>query len=124
MNDELNRYIDQAVDELGCARNLLADGMFRGAVGHCYYTCLWLVRGLLASKDLFSKTHTGADSLFNEHFVKPGLIPTGYKLTLRELFNQRQNADYDLDSQFTEKDVVRFIEKAEAFLAFVKSTFA
>ncbi len=124
MNDELRRYIDEAENELGCARNLLADDMYRGAVGHCYYTCLWLVRGLLATRDLFTKTHSGADTLFNEHFVKTGLVPDTYKITVRDLFNQRQSADYDLDSHFTEKDVVRLIEKAEAFFQFVKTNFA
>lgn len=124
MNEELTRYIEEAENELVCARNLLGDEMYRGAVGHCYYVCLWLVRGLLATKELFTKTHTGADSLFNEHFIKTGEISIKHKITLRELFNQRQNADYDLDSHFTEKDVVRFIGKAEDFLHFVKTTFA
>ena len=50
MNSELKIYFRNAKDELGCAKNLYDNGFYRGAVNHCYYTCLWLVRGLLTEK--------------------------------------------------------------------------
>ena len=123
MNNELEIYFRNAKDELGCAKNLYDNGFYRGAVNHCYYTCLWLVRGLLTEKEVFTKSHNGAAMLFYEHYVKTGDVPREMASTVKKLLDERQVAQYDIRGEFNEKDVAEIITLAESFFNFISNKF-
>lgn len=124
MSKELKIYFSNAKEELDCAKNLLKDGFYRGAVNHCYYTCLWLVRGLLTEKEVYTKSHNGAAMLFYEHYVKTGQVPREMASTVKKLFDERQIAQYDIRGDFTENDVLEIITLAENFLLFIINQFS
>ena len=123
MNSELEIYFRNAKDELGCAKNLYDNGFYRGAVNHCYHTCLWLVRGLLTEKEVFTKSHNGASMLFYEHYVKTGNVPREVASTVKKLLDERQVAQYDIRGEFNEQDVTEIIMLAESFFDFISNKF-
>jgi uncharacterized protein (UPF0332 family) len=123
MSEDLDAYLPQAEDALEAAKELENLQFARGAIHLCYYSFFWVIRGLLAAKGIFGKTHSGTHSLFGEHFVKPGTVPKHYGKVLTRLFERRQAADYELADDFTEEEVHEFIHETEAFLAFVKKHF-
>ena len=123
MNSELEIYFRNAKDELGCAKNLYDNGFYRGAVNHCYHTCLWLVRGLLTEKEVFTKSHNGASMLFYEHYVKTGDVPREVASTVKKLLDERQVAQYDIRGEFNEQDVTEIIMLAESFFDFISNKF-
>ncbi len=123
MSNDLELYFRNAKDELNCAKNLSNSGFYRGAVNHCYYTCLWLVRGLLTEKEVYTKSHNGASMLFYEHYVKSGEVPREIASTVKKLLDERQTAQYDITGNFTEEDVIEIIELAENFLNFITNKF-
>ena len=123
MNSELKIYFRNAKDELGCAKNLYDNGFYRGAVNHCYYTCLWLVRGLLTEKEVFTKSHNGASMLFYEYYVKTGDVPREVASTVKKLLDERQVAQYDIRGEFNEQDVTEIIMLAESFFDFISNKF-
>ena len=123
MDNELTLYFQNAKDELNCAKSLFNNGFYRGAVNHCYYTCLWLVRGLLTDKEVYTKSHNGAAMLFYEHYVKTGDVPREMASIVKKLLDERQTAQYDISSNFTQEDVTEIIQLAEKFLHFITNKF-
>ena len=49
---------------------------FTGALNRLYYAAFYAARALLATKTLDSSRHSGVIALFQEHFVRTGLIST------------------------------------------------
>jgi uncharacterized protein (UPF0332 family) len=123
MDNDLELYFKNAKDELDCAKNLSENGFYRGAINHCYYTCLWLVRGLLTAKEVYTKSHNGASMLFYEHYVKAGDVPREMASIVKKLLDERQTAQYDITGKFTKEDVKEIIELAEIFLNFITDKF-
>ena len=124
MNEDLTIYFSQAEDSLQAAQTLKSNGLYKGAVNHCYYAYFWIVRGLFLSKDIFTKTHSGIQSKFSEMFIATELIPKKYGQYLAKLFKERQIADYELRGNFTEKDIDEYISMVEDFMDFMRGNHA
>lgn len=60
--DEINGFMDLAVDELSTAQILFDTGMYRGSVTHSYYAMFDAAKALLLSHDFVSKKH---DTILN-----------------------------------------------------------
>ena len=67
--------MQQAAETLQEARILLAEQAHRGAVNRAYYAMFYAMLAVLATKGLGSSKHSGAISLFDREFVKPGDFP-------------------------------------------------
>ena len=124
MNEDLTVYINQAEDSLQAARTLKDNGLYKGAVNHCYYAYFWIVRGLFLSKDIFTKTHSGIQSKFAEMFIATDLIPKKYGQYLAKLFKERQIADYELHGDFTEIDIDEYMAMVEGFMEFMRENYS
>jgi uncharacterized protein (UPF0332 family) len=84
----------QARETLAEADQLLASQAFRGAVNRLYYAAFYAARALLATRDMDAARHTGLITLFQQHFVKTGLVPAETGKALARAFEKRQNSDY------------------------------
>jgi uncharacterized protein len=92
--EELARHrIARAHDALNEAELLIEQRHFTGALNRLYYAAFYVARALLATKTLDSSRHSGVIALFQEHFVKTGLISTdvGPRITacVREAADER-----------------------------------
>src|SRR4030095_17150462 len=56
--------------------HLLTAKAFMGAVNRYYYAAFYAARALLATRELDSSRHSGVISLFQKHFLTPGLVST------------------------------------------------
>ncbi|MCK9363988.1 MAG: HEPN domain-containing protein [Syntrophales bacterium] len=124
MNDsqnELIRYrLARAEETLDEAR-LLAQGYhWNAAVNRLYYACFYAVLALLSQSDLSSSKHSGVRSLFTVHFVKTGKLPKEMARTYNDLFERRQEGDYDDYVIFSAEDVQSWIGTAESFVKVIK----
>ena len=120
MNEDIKDAIAHAEDSLIEAKVLFANHLFKGAVNRCYFAYFWLVRGLLFQEDIFTKSHNGVQTKFSEHFIKTGKLPKKYNDYLSVLQASRGAVDYDLESEFSEEDVKRYLDWVEEFLSYVK----
>jgi uncharacterized protein len=84
----------QAGETLAEADQLLASQALRGAVNRLYYAAFYAARALLATRELDAARHTGLITLFQQHFVKTGLVPAETGRVLARAFEKRQNSDY------------------------------
>jgi uncharacterized protein (UPF0332 family) len=103
--------------------HLLTKSAFMGAVNRFYYAAFHAARSLLALRELDSSRHSGVISLFQKHFVKPGLIPMEKAKALPRAFEKRQKSDYGDFSTVTKREaqnvrteVSDFIEECEKAL--------
>jgi uncharacterized protein len=106
----------QARETLAEAEQLLASQAFRGAVNRLYYAAFYAARALLATRDMDAGRHSGLITLFQQHFVKTGLVPAETGKILARAFEKRQTSDYGdfatidpADAQDLSRDVRAFV---------------
>lgn len=64
--------------------------------------------------------HSGATSLFDREFVKPGTLSQDFSRWLHDGFNERQDADYGVDFGRTVEDTSESVRRARQFVAGVR----
>lgn len=94
-----------ARETLDVATLALADGHLRSTVNRLYYACFYIVSALLFAEGHASSKHSGIRSLFNRHWMKTGRLPAELSSFCRDLFNYRQQGDYDGFVDFACDDV-------------------
>lgn len=78
----MNR-LESAEERLKAARLLLERQMYADAVSRAYYAVFQAARAALATRDLDSRKHSGIIGLFNQQFVKTGILPKDYGKILK-----------------------------------------
>ena len=107
--------MQQATETLREAQILLAERAYRGAVNRAYYAMFYAVLAVLATRSLGSSKHSGAISLFDREFVKPGDLPRELSRSLHVAFEHRQQADYGELIQLDERAATQVIKEARMF---------
>lgn len=79
--------------------------------------------GLLLTENVYAKTHQGVKAKFSELFIKTGLFPQYASDIIQRLFENRQEADYDFDTDITADEAATSIQKAREFLQLTKTYF-
>ena len=95
---------------------LQAGGSLRGAVSRWYYSALHAARALLATRGLDSARHSGVIALFQQHFVKEGLIAVDVARAFARSFEKRLNVDYADFSDITADEAARVRAEVAAFV--------
>jgi uncharacterized protein (UPF0332 family) len=95
---------------------LLTKDAFMGAVNRFYYGAFYAARALLAVRELDSSRHRGVISLFQKHFVKPGLFSTDKAKALPRSFEKRQKSDYGDFSTVTAAEAQSIRDETSDFL--------
>ena len=115
--------LTQARETLAEGAQLLAGQALRGAVNRLYYAAFYAARALLALREIDAARHSGVVSLFQQHFIKPGLIAPDVGKTLARAFEKRQNSDYEdfaivdpADAQDLASAVQTFVTTCEKLL--------
>ena len=81
-----------------------------------YYAAFYAARALLATRELDSSRHSGVIALFQEHFVRSGLIPADVARALPRAFEKRQTSDYGDFSEPGEAEVLSMRDQVDAFV--------
>jgi len=114
---EIARHRSQcARDAIEEADILMAAHRWRGALNRLYYAAFYAARALLATRDLDSARHSGVIALFQQHFVKTGIISASIARTLPRSFESRQTSDYADTAEPNAGDVRALRTDIEAFV--------
>ena len=116
--------LEQAGESLNAARVLLEKRLDRPAVNRAYYAMFYSVPALLATRKQETSKHSGAISLFDKEFVKPGAFTKDFSRWLHEAFDLRQRSDYTIEFQVTRKEAEMTLEHAVSFISEVKTILA
>ncbi|MBQ7531403.1 MAG: HEPN domain-containing protein [Paludibacteraceae bacterium] len=117
-------HFEKAHQYLADAELLIASNSISSATGRLYYAVFHAVHALFVANGISSKTHHGMNALFNEHFVRTGLIDIKYGRLVALLENMREKADYDVvfDVKRNELETLKpaayeFVQRIEQLLA-------
>jgi uncharacterized protein (UPF0332 family) len=102
------------------ARNLLEDGQFRDSISRSYYAIFSAARSLLALHNLDSRKHSGVIALFNQHFVKLGLVSERCGAIMKTAQHARERSDYGDYEVVTKQETEKQLNNARFFLDEVK----
>ena len=106
----------KARETLVDARILAKDGSPSSALNRIYYAMFYEVLALLLTKELSAAKHTGVRALFNEHFVKPGLVSVDLGRLFSRMFEFRQKCDYGDFVKITKENIAEWLEQAVVFV--------
>ena len=70
-------------------------GQYDDAVSRAYYAVHSAISAVLLDKGLAFSSHGQVIGAFNREFIKPGKLPKDFAAFLQELFDARQESDYD-----------------------------
>ena len=107
---------EKAAETLAGARMLLQGKHLFSTVNRIYYALFYEVSALLMTKNLSSHKHSGVMALFNQHFIKTGIIAVEIGKFYSEMFGFRQEGDYDDFFYFKEREVEEWFQKAEKYI--------
>lgn len=114
----ITKYRLQQAEEILRDANTLLDnkGSARSIINRAYYAMFYATLSLLATINKGSAKHSGVIALFDQHFVKPGLIPREKSKSLHKAFDLRQLADYQELTLIDMHDAKDVLAKAEEFV--------
>jgi uncharacterized protein (UPF0332 family) len=95
---------------------LIEQQLFSGALNRVYYAAFYAARALLATRNLDSSRHSGVIGLFQEHFVRTGLVPVETARALPRAFEKRQTSDYGDFSEPSSDEVLTLRDQVQAFV--------
>jgi uncharacterized protein len=113
---ETEALVARARQDLLAARHLLDKSFLPHAISDAYYAMFHAAKALLVEKGIETSSHRGVISSIGHDFVRMGLLSQTDGRRLRELFDQRQRADYKVTDQFDEAMAREAITWAEAFI--------
>ena len=112
--------LDKADEAIKDAESLFNQGSLFSTVNRIYYAMFYSVNSLLLLKGLSSSKHKGVLSLFNKEFVKTHIISDEYGKFYNNIFELRQEGDYDDLVEFKREDVEEWLRKAKNFIREIK----
>ena len=116
----VNYRIEQADESLEAARLLHGKGLERPSLNRAHYAMFYAVLALLTTRKRETSKHSGAITLFDLEYVKPGTFSKDLSKWLHEAFELRQRSDYTSGFQISSEEVEKILENARSFVAQVK----
>lgn len=116
LNNVVQHRLSKAQETLEEAHILADTSHWNACVNRLYYACFYAVSALLIQNRFSSSKHSGVRSFFNFHFVKPGKVSKEVAKIYNDLFERRQEGDYEDFITFETSDVISWISEAELFV--------
>lgn len=120
MTDELkalaSHRLSRSRDAFAEGEHLLEKGAPMGAVNRFYYAAFHAARSLLATRQVDSARHSGLISLFQQNFVKTGLVDRDKARALSRSFEKRQKSDYGDFAVLTIEEARSIREEVHLFI--------
>ncbi len=86
--------MQRAGEAIKDAKILLDAGHAHSATNRIYYAGFYAVLALLTTKQLGSSKHSGILAIFNQNFVKTGIVPVESGRFFGRIFEKRLKSDY------------------------------
>jgi uncharacterized protein (UPF0332 family) len=120
--DELVRY------RMRCSRESLDEAvllmereLWRGSINRLYYAMFYAALALLATREVYPKTHKGVRQQFGMLFVIPGSVQRELGDAYSELFERRHSSDYDDFVDMEGEVVTRLHEQTVAMIGTIEA---
>jgi uncharacterized protein (UPF0332 family) len=95
---------------------MIKNGYWNAAVNRIYYSCYYVLSGLLLKKSIETNSHKGLRQMFGLHFIQNGLVPKEDGRFFSDLYDRRQTGDYEDFVLFEEETVMNLFNQAKDFI--------
>ncbi|NLA23448.1 MAG: HEPN domain-containing protein [Bacteroidales bacterium] len=113
--------IELAHSTFDAAKLLIENGYYNSAINRLYYSIFYVVSALLVLNEIDSQTHSGLRSQFSQHYIKTNILDKKYGKLLVQLYDWRQQGDYDSLCDFSKKTLLELIEPINEMLYVVEN---
>lgn len=86
-----------------------------------YYACFYAITAYLAAQDLKAITHKGIKNIFHQEMIKTGLMSSELGKLYADLFNKRQEADYEDFAEISQSAIEPLLQETVIFIQKVKA---
>lgn len=123
--DELSALVsyrlESSKERLKAAIDLFENCDYKDSVNRSYYAIFTAARALLATKRLDSAKHSGVIALFNQHFVKEGVVSKITSKLIEKAKLYREQADYGDFFVITREEAETQIDSAKGFISEIEN---
>jgi len=109
--DLIQYRLSRAYESLDEAKILSQSGHWNTVANRLYYAAFYAVSALLIRNEILATTHSGVKSNFHMHFIKTNLVEKSFGQLYSNLFNKRQEGDYQDFQFFEEETILPLIDK-------------
>lgn len=120
-NDLVQYRIEKAEEALSDAVFLLEKESWNAITNRLYYACFYITSAYLASQEIKASTHSSVKSAFNLYLIKPGKLSQEVGGIFNELFNMRQEADYEDFEDIKKEDVISLFDGVQKLILDIKN---
>ena len=114
--DKVNTYLKRSKEFIEIAKDNFEMGHYETAVNRSYYSVYYAVIALLLKEDKNPKTHHGSRKIFSQVFVNEKNFNKDLFDFYTGLLNDRETADYDMFSEFTNNETKEIINNTRLFI--------
>ncbi|MBI5235242.1 MAG: HEPN domain-containing protein [Deltaproteobacteria bacterium] len=112
--------LSKAKERLHSSESLLAAGDYADSIGRSYYAVFTSARAVLAIQGVDSKRHSGVIALFNEHYIKTGLLSKDVYRIISGAKAKRERAEYEDYVEFSRFEAEDQLVKAKEFVRHIE----
>jgi uncharacterized protein (UPF0332 family) len=115
--EDLIKYrIGRSLETIKEAESMIKNEFWNAAVNRIYYSCYYVVSGILLKKSIETNSHKGIRQMFGLHFVQTGLVPKEDGRFFSDLYDRRQTGDYEDFVMYEEETVMSLYHQAKEFI--------
>jgi len=113
--DYINYRLDRARESVVEAKILADKGHWNTTANRLYYAAFYAVNSLLYSMGVKALTHAGTKTEFHR-LIKKDLLDIKWGKLYSDLFNKRQEGDYQAFTIFEKADIEPLIDQVTEFI--------
>jgi len=113
----------KAFETLEVAKHLAKGNYWNSVANRLYYSCFYIILAVFVKEGINATTHAGVRTQLGKNFVKPQRLSIENGRFYSNLFDKRQESDYQDFVVFTAEEIFPLISETESFLNLVKDKF-
>ena len=106
----------RAAETLEEARLMQRAAHWNACANRLYYAAFYAVSAVLVQDGHVASKHSGVKAMFNQHYIKPGIVAKENGRLYNRLFDLRQEGDYLDFVNLTAEDVEPLVERMAVFI--------
>lgn len=108
--------IKQAYESAEVAEFLYNNQSYASSINRIYYAVFYSLLALGIKFDFKTSKHPQLHGWFNKNFIATGIIEREFGRILRDIYQNRLSADYEVYVNFPEEDLEQLLSEMKAFI--------
>jgi len=116
LDEETDLYFNKALESIEESKLALDNEKYNLSINRSYYAVFYATKALLIKKGFETKKHSGTIQKFGLEYVINGNFDNEIAKVLKNLENNRTEADYDIHMNFSKEDAIYDLHNAGTFI--------